>query len=133
VNLRDARSSYGGTVVETAQSPVGEDRRTQLLAAADRVPVTREDYLLNIAVAVTVVVAVKIVGVVLIAAFLVIPAATARLLARTFFSMTLISVAVGTLSAAVGLLASYILDLPSGAVIILVQSLVFFAAFALRL
>jgi zinc transport system permease protein len=83
---------------------------------------------LSILLAVTVVVAVKVVGILLVAAFLVIPAASARLLSRTFFAMSLVSGAIGILSAVVGLLLSYQLDIPSGATIILVQAAVFCGA-----
>lgn len=98
------------------------------LAVADGLRVVRHDYLLSILLAVTVVVAVKVVGILLVAAFLVIPAASARLLSRTFFTMSLVSAAIGILSAVVGLLLSYQLDIPSGATIILVQAAVFCVA-----
>ena len=64
-------------------------------------------------------------GIVLISAFLVIPAAAARLASRRFRSMTLLSVTLGAASALLGLGASYALDWPSGATIILVQCLAF--------
>ena len=98
------------------------------LARADGVPVDRDDYVLAALLAVTVVAAVKVVGIVLAAAFFVIPAAAARLLTRTFARMTLLAVALGAATAAGGLLGSYALDLPSGAAIILVQAAVFGAA-----
>jgi len=98
------------------------------LASSDRVPVLRDDYLLAVCLAVTVVVAMKVIGIVLVAAFLVIPAAAARLLARTFFSMTLISMTIGASSAVAGLWVSYALDIPSGPAIILLQAAVFFFA-----
>ncbi len=99
------------------------------LALADRLSVRRHDYTLSVLIAVTVVVAVKVVGIVLISAFLVIPAATARLAARTFLSMTVLSVAIGMLSSQAGLWASYVLDLPTGATIILVQAALFACLF----
>lgn len=98
------------------------------LARADGVPVGRDDYVLSAFLAVTVVAAVKVVGVVLAAAFFVIPAATARLLTGTFRGMTLLAVAVGVGTAVGGLAGSYAFDLPSGAAIILVQAAVFGAA-----
>lgn len=98
------------------------------LALTDRLPIVRDDYLLSVLIAITVVVSIKVVGIVLIAAFLVIPAATARLVSRTFHTMTMISVAVGMSSAVVGLILSYFLDIPSGAIIILVQAALFFLA-----
>jgi zinc transport system permease protein len=101
------------------------------LAMTDHRGVTRDDYLLSVLIAVAVVVAVKVVGIVLIAAFLVIPAASARLFTRSFASMALVSMGIGMGSSVVGLFLSYALDIPSGATVILVQSAVFFAA-ALR-
>ncbi len=98
------------------------------LAQADRLPVDRDDYCLILLIAVTAVVSIKVVGIVLIAAFLVVPAAAARLLARTFRQMTLVSVAIGMTSATFGLVASSYLDVPSGPAIILVQAAVFFVA-----
>jgi len=98
------------------------------LAQADRIPVLFDDYILSILIAVTVVVSLKLVGIVLIAAFLVIPAASARLLSKSFSRMTVVSVSVGMLSAVGGLWISYYLDIPSGATIILLQAVVFILA-----
>ena len=102
------------------------------LARADGLPVLRHDYMLSVFLAVTVVVAVKVVGILLVAAFLVIPAAAARLVAATFFTMTLISILIGIASAVAGLIMSYVLDLPSGATIILVQAGLFGITMAFR-
>lgn len=101
------------------------------LAQTDHIPVKRDDYLLTILIAVTVVVAIKVVGIVLIAAFLVIPAATSRLISKTFRMMTIFSVLFGIVSVAIGLVISYYFDIPSGAAIILFQALLFFIAFSL--
>ena len=95
------------------------------LARADHLPLKRHDYKLSVLLAVTVVVAVKVVGILLVAAFLVIPAATARLVSRRFIRMTGAAVVFGVASAVLGLFLSYMLDIPSGATIILLQALVF--------
>ncbi len=95
------------------------------LARADGLAIGRDDYLLSVLLAVTVVVAVKVVGILLVAAFLVIPAASARLLSATFSRMTVLSVGLGIVSAVAGLFLSYWLDMPSGATIILVQAAAF--------
>lgn len=101
------------------------------LAQADGIPVLFDDYILSILIAVTIVVSIKVVGIVLIAAFLVIPAAASRLLSKSFNRMTVLSVTFGILSSFGGLWFSYFVDLPSGAVIILLQALIFFSAFVL--
>lgn len=100
------------------------------LALADRLPVRRDDYLLDILIAVVVVTGVKLVGIVLVTAFLVIPAATARLASRTLAGMTALAIADGIASVLAGLWVSYRLDLPSGATVILAQATIFFAAMA---
>jgi len=103
------------------------DRETAL---ADRIPVRLHDYILSALIAVTIVVSAKVVGVVLASAFLVIPAATARLVTRRFFGMTALAMLIGCLSVVAGLTASYGLDLPSGATIVLAQTAAFFGCFA---
>jgi len=113
-------------------SPLAYATFDRTLARTDRLPVSTHDTSLNIAMAVVIVVSLKLVGMVLISAFLVLPAATARLLARTFRGMTLVSIAVGTSTAVVGLYASYFANLPSGPSIILLQALIFFVALTIN-
>lgn len=98
------------------------------LALADRRPVGLHDYILAGLVALAVVTAVKVVGIVLIAAFVVIPAAAARLWSRTFATMTLLSVSFGVLSVIPGLAAAYLFDVPAGSAIVLVQAAIFAVA-----
>ena len=101
------------------------------LAISDRVPVILDEYLLGVLMAVTIVVAVKVVGIVLISAFLVIPAAAARLVVRRFATMTWLSIVFGLTSAVTGLWGSYQLDLPSGATIVALQAIIFLACLGL--
>jgi zinc transport system permease protein len=100
------------------------------IASAAETPVDRDDYLLVVLLSVTIVAAIKMVGILLIAAFLVIPAAAARLVSGTFYVMTVLSVVFGTASAVLGLFGSYAWDLPSGATIILCQAALFATALA---
>jgi zinc transport system permease protein len=101
------------------------------LAQADGITVQRDDYLLVALIAVTVVVAVKLVGIVMIAAFLVIPSATSRLLSRSFGKMTALAMLLGGASVVGGLWCSVLWNIPSGATIILVQSTLFFGGIGL--
>ena len=78
--------------------------------------------LLSAAIAVVVVVSIKVVGIVLIAAFLVLPAAAARMVSRTFATMTIVSIAIGLSTVFFGIYASYYADLPSGPSVILTQT-----------
>ncbi|MDM7324320.1 MAG: metal ABC transporter permease [Thermus sp.] len=99
------------------------------LALSDRVPVVFHDYLLSGFIAVSMVLAVKVVGILLVAAFLVIPGAAARLLSRTFAGLTLLSLILGVISTGLGLFLSFLLDWPSGASIVLLQAALFGLAF----
>jgi len=99
------------------------------LALADRLPVVFHDYLLSGFIAVSLVLAVKVVGALLVAAFLVIPGAAARLLASTFARMTLLSLLFAVLSTLLGLFLSFLLDWPSGASVVLAQAALFALAF----
>jgi zinc transport system permease protein len=95
------------------------------LAATDGVRVRATEYLLLALAAVIIVASVRVVGIILMAAYLVIPAAAARLLSRSLLQMTALSVAFGVLSTAAGLLLSYLLDVPSGSTIVLTQAGIF--------
>ncbi len=99
------------------------------LAAISGVPVGVLEYLLLAETAVVVVVAVKTVGVVLVSSFVVIPAATARLLTSTLRVATWLALVIGVAGAAIGLIASYHLDTPAAATIILIHCAVFAGAF----
>jgi zinc transport system permease protein len=102
------------------------------LAQADRIPVQFDDYLLSILIAVTIVLSIKVVGIVLIAAFLVIPPAASRLIIKSFSKMTVFSIIFGISTAILGLWISYYLDVPSGATIILLQAFLFFFIMILK-
>ncbi len=88
-----------------------------------------EDALL-VVVALTIIVSLPLVGIVLVAALVVTPAAAAAQLTRRFVPMMLLSGAFGVFSSVGGLYASYWLKSASGATIVLLATLVFFAALA---
>lgn len=92
------------------------------LARASGIDPRREELGLTLALAVVVAVAIKVVGVLLIASLLVIPAAAARPLTRTPEAMALVAALVGCLSALGGLWAAYWLDTPTGPSIVCVAA-----------
>ena len=95
------------------------------LAAASGIDADREGLVLTLALAVVVAVALKVVGALLIAAMLIIPAAAARGLARAPESMAWGAVGVGVLSALGGLTASWYLDTPAGPSIVSTAAAIF--------
>jgi len=101
------------------------------VAAASGIQTRGLEYLLLALLGVTIVTAIQAVGIVMVVALLVTPSATAYLFTRRFHHMILASVAVGSLSALLGIYLSYYLDVASGAAIILVATALFFIALAL--
>lgn len=98
------------------------------LARSDGVRADRLELALFLLAAVVIAVSASVVGIILMAAYLVIPAATARLLARTLAQMTVLSVLLGVAATLLGLGLSFYLDVPSGATIVLTQAGLFVPA-----
>jgi zinc transport system permease protein len=95
------------------------------LAQSDRIAVSFDNYLLSVLVALSIVISIKLVGIILVSSFLVIPSASAKLVSRTFSSMTLLGIIFGVTSSFIGVFFSVLLDLPSGSAIILTQAIIF--------
>ncbi|MDD5367723.1 MAG: metal ABC transporter permease [Anaerolineaceae bacterium] len=85
--------------------------------------------LMLLLISLTVVVSMQTVGVGLVAAMLVTPAATAYLLARRLPAMMLISAAIGGISSLAGLYLSYYLNVASGAAVVLTATGIFLVVF----
>jgi ABC-type Mn2+/Zn2+ transport system permease subunit len=102
-------------------------------AAASGLPVAALDYLLLALIAITIVVSLQAVGIILVVAMLVTPAATAQLLTRSFGRLIGVAVAIGLVAPIIGLYLSYWANAASGATIVLVETGVFLAALAARL
>jgi manganese/iron transport system permease protein/iron/zinc/copper transport system permease protein len=102
------------------------------VAAASGVRVGLVDGLLLGLLAVAVLAAMNVMGATLVAAGVVIPPATARLLTARFSRLLWISTLLGAAGGAVGMVASYHLDIASGPVIVLTESAAFAAAYAAR-
>jgi manganese/iron transport system permease protein len=100
-----------------------------ILASTLRLPVSFLQNLLLVLLAIVIVVSIQAVGIALVLAMLVTPASAAYLLTRRLPTMMLISAIIGSVSALVGLYASYFFNLPSGPAIVLVETLVFMIVF----
>jgi len=100
-------------------------------AAASGLPVELLEYVYLAVVALTIVVSLKAVGIILVVAMLVTPAATAQLLTVRFGAMMGLAILVGVVSAVVGLYVSLWADAASGATIVLVETAMFVAAMVL--
>jgi zinc/manganese transport system permease protein len=117
---------------------IGLTLRTQMLltlheplaiARGVSVPAQRTAFIVLLSLVVGV--SIKAIGVLLVSAFVVIPACAARLLSRTFTNYVLLSAGLGALSAVVGMLVSAGFNLPSGPSIVTTQLAIFLVAIAL--
>ncbi|MCB9143120.1 MAG: metal ABC transporter permease [Anaerolineales bacterium] len=96
-----------------------------VLAETLRLPTEALRYLLLMLIAVTIVVSLQTVGVALMLAMLVTPAATAYLLTRRLPTMMAVAAFIGAISGVVGLYLSYYISIASGAAIVLVCTGIF--------
>lgn len=99
-----------------------------VLASILRLPAQFFRYLLLVMLAVTIVIALQTVGVGLMVAMLITPAATASLLTRRLPVMMVTAAVIGALSGVIGLYLSYTISVASGAAIVLVCTAFFLLA-----
>ena len=100
------------------------------MAAAAGVRAPFFEYALLVLIAVAVVVALQAIGIVLVSAMLIIPPATASLLARRIPQIILISIAISVGASVVGLYASFHADVAASPAIVLASTLAFSVALA---
>jgi zinc transport system permease protein len=95
------------------------------LAHASGIDPRKEQMILTLSLAVVIAVAIKVVGVLLIASMLLIPAATARPFSETPERMAAIAAAIGAISALAGLALAYQFDTPTGPTIVCCATVLF--------
>jgi len=95
------------------------------LALASGFKPKQEELILTLALAIVVAVAIKVVGVLLISAMLIIPAATARSFSQTPETMAIVAAGIGAFCGLSGLQSSYFFDTPTGPTIVSVSALLF--------
>ncbi|MEN9203899.1 MAG: metal ABC transporter permease [Thermostichus sp. DG_1_6_bins_120] len=95
------------------------------LAQARGVRVNWQRTMFVVLLALVVALSIRAIGVLLVSAFVVIPAATARVWASSFSAYVLLAMLLGALSAVLGMLGSAVFNLPSGPSIVTTQLLLF--------
>jgi zinc transport system permease protein len=98
------------------------------LAQTDGVAVLKTRFIYMLMLAMTIAVAIKVVGVLLITALLIIPAASARLFSTRPLQMVFLSAGFAMLSVVLGLVLSLYSDVPTGPAIVVAASTVFFSS-----
>lgn len=99
------------------------------VAAVHGVGVGASELVFNLLTAAVVVASVRVLGVLLIAAAVVVPGAFARVVSRSLGTMIGLATVVGVVSSVVGLYASYHADVPSGPAIVLAATSIFVVGF----
>ena len=117
---------------------IGLTLRTQMLLTVDEslaiargVSVSNQRMVFIVLLSLVVGISIKSIGVLLVSAFVVIPACAARLLSHTFTHYVWLSAALGALSAIFGMVISAWFNLPSGPSIVATQLVIFLTAMAL--
>ncbi|MFQ5985086.1 MAG: metal ABC transporter permease [Alphaproteobacteria bacterium] len=136
ITLSDLAWIYGGgiavlAVLALVWRPLLAITIHEELARVEGVPVAAVSLVFTLLIAVVIAVAMKIVGVLLITALLIIPAAAARRLARTPEQMAALAALAGALAVGLGLAGSLTWDLPSGPAVVVAAALIFAVVLAL--
>ncbi|MCB0019567.1 MAG: metal ABC transporter permease [Anaerolineales bacterium] len=103
----------------------------EILAVTLRLPGRFLRYLLLVLIAITIVTSLQVVGLALMLAMFITPAATASLLSRRLPTMMVVAASIGAFSGVSGVYASYYLNVASGAAVVLVATFIFVLAFLL--
>jgi manganese/iron transport system permease protein len=99
-------------------------------AGAAGLRVASLEYLFLVLIALTIVISLQAVGIILVVAMLITPAATAQLLTQRFRNLVLAAVLIGAASPVIGLYISYWANTASGATIVMVETALFLIALA---
>jgi zinc transport system permease protein len=130
--VRTADLVFGALLLCVCLLFIGLTLRSQILltlnepmAIARGVSVSTQRTTFIVLLSLVVGISIKAIGVLLISAFVVIPACAARLLSRKFTHYVFIAAGLGALSAVMGMMVSALFDLPSGPSIVTVQLAMF--------
>lgn len=102
------------------------------LARAEGIPVARHELIFLLLMAATIAVSIKFVGVLLVTAMLIIPAAAAQNLARSLTGMFIGSLIIAILAVVAGMTASVLSNIPSGPAIVLAGTVAYVISLGLK-
>ena len=89
------------------------------------VDINKFEYIINILTSIAIIISIKVVGIILVTALLIIPASSAKLIAGKFKHMLPIALIQSIISVLVGILFSYYFETPTGATIVIVSGSIF--------
>ncbi|MBM7561259.1 metal ABC transporter permease [Fusibacter tunisiensis] len=88
------------------------------------IPTKRRNYLIATLTSVTIVLGIRVVGTMLISSMIIFPTVSALQISKNFKSTIIIAAIISVFSVVVGLLGSYVLNLPSGAAIVMINGII---------
>ena len=97
-------------------------------ARTQQLPVRLIEYMMMLFIAATIVLSIRLVGIMLLMSILTIPQMTVNLFTSNYYKITILSCIVGLFGCVSGLILSYFFNIPSGAFIILVLIILFLIA-----
>jgi zinc transport system permease protein len=105
----------------------------QEYAATHKVPAAVINYTMMALISLTIVLSIRVVGIILVMSMLTIPPSTANLFSKNFRQIMFLSVLFGAMGCLIGILFSYYIDIPSGATIIFSLVIIFALSKAAKL
>ena len=102
------------------------------MARVSGVSTTGFHILLLTLLSITIIISSRIIGVLLVSAFLILPGTIAQLLTQNFRNMVIVSLLTGVATTFMGLFISHVTDWPTGSTIVIVQFILFLLVFSIR-
>ena len=96
------------------------------------IKVRRINYLLSVLISVTIVLGIRIVGTMLISSLIVFPSVSALQISKGFKRTLMFSVLFSMIAVVLGIIFSYILNVPTGALIVIVNAIIFLITLIIR-
>ena len=96
------------------------------------IKVRRINYLLSVLISVTIVLGIRIVGTMLISSLIVFPSVSALQISKGFKRTLMFSVLFSMIAVVLGIIFSYILNVPTGALIVVVNAIIFLITLIIR-
>jgi len=97
------------------------------------IPVTILDILFSIITALTVLMSIKLAGALLVSALIILPASSSLQIAKSFKNTMLLAIVFALVSILIGIIISFIFNIPTGATIVTVNAIIFFAILIIKL
>lgn len=97
------------------------------------IPVTILDILFSIITALTVLMSIKLAGALLVSALIILPASSSLQIAKSFQNTMLSAIVFALISILIGIIISFIFNIPTGATIVTVNAIIFFAILIIKL